>query len=189
VVDPQAIRSSDRRDALLPFARNCACRALGGTPAPDDRPRIEGRFGGAFVTFVRGKTLRGCVGRFEPTTEIVDTVEEVTRASLADSRFANHPITLDELGELTIEVSLLTDPFPTDDPLSLVPGTHGVIVRAGGRSGCFLPKVASERGWTAEEFLSNCCATKAGLADDAWRSPETEVLLFTADVLSEEERD
>jgi len=39
-----------------------------------------------------------------------------------------------------------------------------------------------ETGWSKEEFLSYCCAHKAGLAADAWKDPETEVYLFTADV-------
>ncbi len=67
----------------------------------------------------------------------------------------------------------------------MVPGEHGIIVRRGDRSGCFLPKVAGERGWSAEETLSNCCTMKAGLAADAWREPGTEVCLFTADAFDE----
>ncbi|MEN6424930.1 MAG: AMMECR1 domain-containing protein, partial [Phycisphaerales bacterium] len=37
-------------------------------------------------------------------------------------------------------------------------------------------------GWTREEFLSYCCFHKAGLPADAWKDPETEVYLFTAEV-------
>jgi len=45
-----------------------------------------------------------------------------------------------------------------------------------------LPQVATEAGWSKEEFLSYCCAHKAGLPADAWKDSETEVYLFTADV-------
>jgi AMMECR1 domain-containing protein len=45
-----------------------------------------------------------------------------------------------------------------------------------------LPQVATETGWTKEEFLSYCCSHKAGLPAEAWKDPKTEVLLFTAEV-------
>jgi AMMECR1 domain-containing protein len=45
-----------------------------------------------------------------------------------------------------------------------------------------LPQVATETGWTKEQFLSYCCAHKAGLPPDAWKDQKTEVYLFTADV-------
>lgn len=182
----RTIESQAQQRQLLGFARHTAYRALGENErTPHEKPVIEGRFGGAFVTFWKGKTLRGCVGTFVPTTDIASTVAEMTRASLEDHRFAANPISAAELANLELEVSILSDATPTDDPSSLTPGVHGIMVRRGGQSGCFLPKVASERGWSAEAFLSNCCVMKAGLPADAWRKPDTEVLLFTAQVFSE----
>jgi AmmeMemoRadiSam system protein A len=125
------------------------------------------------------------MGTFAPTEDLVTTLEEVTQSSLTDPRFASNPITAQELPELDIEVSVLTAPEPTDDPAGLVPGRHGILIRRGTRSGCFLPKVASERGWSAEEFLSHCCTMKAGLPADAWRDPKTHVQLFEAEAFSE----
>lgn len=180
------IESPQDRQRLLRLARETAERLLGAkNRSTGEKPAIEGRFGGAFVTFWHGSMLRGCVGTFAPTTDIAATIQEVTRSSLSDPRFAANPITAAELSNLTIEVSILTDPVPTDDPGSLVPGRHGILVRRGVRSGCFLPKVAAERGWSAEEFLSTCCTMKAGLAADAWKEPDTEVLLFEAEAFSE----
>jgi len=180
------IGSPQQRRQLLLVARETSERFLSAAKreAPES-PSIEGRFGGAFVTFWNAKALRGCVGTFAPTTDINATIQEVTKASLKDPRFAVDPITAAELKDLEIEISILSDPEPTDDPASLVPGRHGIVVRRGMQSGCFLPKVATERNWSAEEFLSNCCTMKAGLAADAWREPDTEVLLFEAEVFSE----
>lgn len=180
------IESAQDRQQLLRCARETAIHALGAAKgAPPEKLSIEGRFGGAFVTLWRGSTLRGCIGSFVPTHDLAATIQELTRSSLKDARFTSDPIIAAELPELTIEVSILSDPKPTDDPASLVPGQHGIIIRRGGRSGCFLPKVALERGWSAEEFLSNCCTMKAGLDSDAWRGPDTEVLVFEAQVFSE----
>lgn len=180
------VESLEHQQQLLAYSRETAAKELGvAIEAPRQKPEVPGRFGGAFVTLWRGKTLRGCVGTFTATTDVAATIADMTRASLEDSRFAANPVTVDELEHLGIEISILSDPEPTADPKKLVPGTHGVIVRRGTHSGCFLPKVASERGWSAETFLSNCCTTKAGLGANAWREPDTDVLLFTAQVFSE----
>ncbi len=64
-------------------------------------------------------------------------------------------------------------------------GVHGVLVRQGYRSGVYLPQVATETGWTKDEFLTSLCAHKAGLAADAWKDPATEIYIFTAEVFGE----
>lgn len=182
----RTIESPQQQRQLLGIARETSEQLLGAAKREaSEKPVIEGRFGGVFITFWNNRALRGCVGTFAPTTDINATIQDVTKASLKDPRFASDPITAAELEDLEIEISILSDPEPTDDPASLVPGKHGIVVRRGTRSGCFLPKVAAERGWSAEEYLSNCCTMKAGLAADAWKEPDTEVLLFEAEVFCE----
>jgi len=77
----------------------------------------------------------------------------------------------------------------TNDPMSLRLGVHGIYIVKGARSGCFLPQVATETGWSAEEFLACCCAHKANLPPDAWKDADTDVYLFTAEVFGESEQD
>jgi uncharacterized protein (TIGR00296 family) len=74
-----------------------------------------------------------------------------------------------------------------NDPQTIVPGVHGVIVKLGQKQGVFLPQVATEQGWGLEEFLSNLCVQKAGLPADAWKDPRTRLESFTADVFSEKD--
>lgn len=173
------------RAALLTLARRTATLHLSNEGTSVATPHVAGTFGGVFVTFWSKRQLRGCMGRFGRTSNIADVVRDSTVASLRDERFRDNPIRLDELDELTIELSILSDLTPTNDPLSLEPGTHGIFIRRGKSSGCFLPKVAVERGWTAEEFLSHCCTMKAGLPAGAWRDSATQVSLFTAEVFAE----
>jgi uncharacterized protein (TIGR00296 family) len=75
-----------------------------------------------------------------------------------------------------------------DDPLDLELGKHGIYVKKGFRSGCFLPQVAEDTGWSKEEFLSHCCSGKAGLNSGAWQDPDTEVYVFTAEIVSENDQ-
>jgi hypothetical protein len=171
----------------LELARAAAERHLGLARAkiPDRWPPGPRCFGGLFVTYCSGPTLRGCVGTFVPTTDLWQAIQDVAIAAMGDPRFADRPITATDLPTLRIELSLLSELMPATEPhLVLKPGVHGIVVRRGDQSGCFLPKVAEQRAWTAEEFLSNCCTMKAGLPHDAWRQPGTDVLLFTATVVA-----
>jgi uncharacterized protein len=138
---------------------------------------------GCFVTLKNGDQLRGCLGNFTGDRPLIQMVIEMAKASAtSDPRFLDEPITPDELPHLDIEISVLSPLKRTADPLSLRLGIDGIYIKKGYHSGCFLPQVAEETGWTKEEFLSYCCSHKAGLAADAWKDPKTEVLLFTAEV-------
>jgi len=186
--------SIEARRALLAVARSAVEAAVRGEPSPEfPREATEGTVGdelaeprGAFVTLKTRGRLRGCLGHFEADAPARERVREMARASaLDDPRFAGDRIRPDELGNVQIEISLLHPREKVDDPLSIELGRDGIQVRKGARTGCFLPQVATETGWTKEEFLSHCCSHKAGLAPDAWRDPATEVLRFRAEVFGD----
>jgi AmmeMemoRadiSam system protein A len=178
--------TTDQQDALLKLARQTAAHTLGKNSVIENHEEfIPGRYGGVFVTFWNGPDLRGCVGSLSPTDDLLQIVPSVTRSSLTDRRFTTNPIHAEELESLKIEISVLSELERVIDPVTLTPGTHGVLIRRGQRSGCFLPKVAGERGWSTDDMLSNCCRMKAGLDAEAWRLPDTEIYSFTALVFSD----
>jgi AmmeMemoRadiSam system protein A len=173
---------------LFRIARQAVGAALSGLDSPpsdlecdwpDPLPR------GVFVTLRRGRKLRGCIGTFAPQGPLPRTVWEMAAAAARDPRFVHDPLSASELGDLRIEISVLSPLERTSDPHSLKVGTHGVYLRSPDGTGCFLPDVATEFGWNAEQFLSHCCTDKAMLATDAWRDPRTEVYLFTVEKIAE----
>jgi AmmeMemoRadiSam system protein A len=138
---------------------------------------------GCFVTLKNHDQLRGCIGQFVSDKPLIELIIDMAQASVSgDPRFLDNPITEEELNELDIEISVLSPLQKTDDPLSLRLGIDGIYIKRDHASGCFLPQVATETGWSKEDFLSYCCAHKAGLPADAWKDPQTEVYLFTAEV-------
>lgn len=139
---------------------------------------------GCFVTLTNAGRLRGCIGTFMPDLPLGQLVLEMARAAAQDSRFMHNPITPPELERLSIEVSLLSPLVQTNQPELLEVGKDGIYIVQGNRSGCFLPEVATDQGWDAPEFLSQCCAGKAGLPPDAWRDSNTKVFLFTSEKIS-----
>ena len=102
---------------------------------------------------------------------------------MSDPRFP--PVRPDELPHLSVQVSILTHPVPMRSLDELEIGRHGVIVRRGRNRGLFLPQVATQFRLSPEQFLSLCCSEKAGLPPDAWRDPQTEVLLFETRCVSD----
>jgi AmmeMemoRadiSam system protein A len=174
-----------QKQTLLKVARDTVEAVIKGgqTPKPDsDDPQLNAHCG-CFVTLKNKSRLRGCIGRFISDIPLIELVVEMAKASATgDPRFFADPITADELEQLDVEISVLSPLLRTDQPLSLRLGVDGIYIKKGRVSGCFLPQVATETGWTKEEFLSYCCAHKAGLAPNAWKDPETEVYFFTAEV-------
>jgi AmmeMemoRadiSam system protein A len=177
--------NDEQEQALLKIARDTIEAVIRQKPAErpeSDDPELNAPCG-CFVTLKNRGRLRGCIGQFTSDSPLVELIAEMAKASAtSDPRFLADPIKPNELEKLDVEISVLSPLQRTDDPLSLRLGVDGIYIKKGRASGCFLPQVAPETGWTKEEFLSYCCAHKAGLAPDAWQDPETEVYFFTAEV-------
>ena len=182
--------SPGARRELLAIARRALAAAVRGEPEPKAESRLPelAAHCGCFVTYKNAGRLRGCIGCFTSERPLAETVAEYARISATqDWRFSDDPIAPEELDRIDIEISVLSPLEPIKNPLDLELGVHGIYIRRGGRSGCFLPQVATEHGMSKEQFLSECCAGKAGLAPDAWRDPQTEVSVFTAEIVEERE--
>ena len=171
---------------LLDFARTTIRRYLTTETLPLPRgfpPRLQFRQG-AFVTLRKGGELRGCIGHMAEDSPLSRTVGSVAmEAAFNDSRF--NSLTLSELGDIKIEVSVLTPARPVAGDKDIVLGRDGVILSKSGRSAVFLPQVATEQGWGTPELLENLCR-KAGLPPGSWKSG-AQLFTFQAEVFHEEE--
>ncbi len=128
---------------------------------------------GAFVTLnhrnmkpgAAGR-LRACMGLMDSSQKLEDAVIEAALSASRDPRFPQ--LRLDELADLSLEVSVLSPSRPVSSYREIVPGRDGVVLSKQGRRAVFLPQVAVEQGWDLETMLSHL-ARKAGLARDAWK--------------------
>ncbi len=175
--------SDEDRARLVSLARSSVESQVKGADSqpPEVLDGILGEPLGCFVTLTNKGRLRGCIGTFRPQGPLGATIVEMGRSAAVDPRFVMNPITPAELDELTVEVSVLSALEEKAEPEKLEIGKHGIYIIGRGTAGCFLPEVATDMGWSAEEFLSNCCQSKAGLPSDAWRQPDTKVYLFTSE--------
>jgi AmmeMemoRadiSam system protein A len=174
---------------LARYAKRKVASALG--QRVDATPIIvEGRsVDGAFVTITIENNLRGCMGYVGVRQPLLKAVERAAMAAaFEDPRFP--PLTSGELPLSVFEVTLLgplrplASRAPQELAASIQLGVHGLLVRRMGFSGLLLPQVAVEYGWGASEFLSQTCL-KAGLPEDCWCQPDTEVYLFEGKWFSE----
>ncbi len=178
-----------QQETLLALARASITAAVNGEELPDpptDAP-IFSEPRAVFVTLHREGRLRGCIGGLEARQPLGEAViSAAVSAALRDPRFP--PVSPHEVEDLHIEISVLSPMRLVESPDEIVVGTHGVLVRQGGRSGVFLPQVAPEQGWDRETMLSNLCSHKAGLPADAWQHG-AELHVFTAQVFAEDEQE
>ena len=91
---------------------------------------------------------------------------------------------LEELNELTIEISVLTPQRRLTDLDQIELGTHGLVIRQGASQGVFLPQVPLEEGWDRQATLEHPCL-KAGLLLDCWAA-DAWLYAFEAIVIAEE---
>ncbi len=183
--------SDSSKKELLAIARRSAEGALSRDhqpPRENANPELAPPMG-CFVTYKNHGELRGCIGCFEADKPLYSVVHEYAAISATqDYRFASNPITLAELPDITIEISVLTPMKKISDPRKEIElGKHGIYIKKGMRGGTYLPQVATEHNMSFEEFLGTCCAHKAGLPFDAWETdPELEIYTYEAIVFSEE---
>ena len=139
---------------------------------------------GVFVTLRKNGNLRGCIGYIEGREPLAEAVKKMTIASSTeDPRFPQ--VSKKELKDIKIEISVLSKLKRVKNADDIILGKHGVIVKKGFNSGVFLPQVATETGWSKEEFMNHLCEDKAGLPRSSWKDGETEIYTFTAQIFEE----
>lgn len=143
-----------------------------------------------FVTLKRRGALRGCIGTLSACEPLAESVRRNScNAAFCDPRFP--ALTGAELPEVTIEVSVLSEPrrLETNGPEGLLgrlrPGVDGVVLSRGESRATFLPQVWEQLP-RKEDFLRHLCL-KAGLPRDAWREAGTEVSTYQVQHFEETE--
>ncbi|MDR2587750.1 MAG: AmmeMemoRadiSam system protein A [Coriobacteriales bacterium] len=134
------------------------------TLSAQDREVLEAlhsRCAGVFVSFHKGKDLRGCIGTIVATRG--DIFEEICHntvsAAAHDPRFT--AIRAGEREELSCSVDVLGPAEPVDDVATLDAKRYGVIVSRGFRRGLLLPNLEGVNS-PAEQI--DIALQKAGIA-------------------------
>ncbi|HTP13231.1 MAG TPA: AmmeMemoRadiSam system protein B, partial [Bacteroidota bacterium] len=175
--------TAHEEQSLLSLARMALERHFGLTHRDIDTTALSGNLKqpcGAFVTLNENNRLRGCIGRFEPGEPLYKVVVDMAVASATqDYRFS--AVRPEELKSIEIEISVLTPLRKIESVDEIQMGKHGIYIRKGDRAGTFLPQVATETGWTKEEFLGHCAQDKAGIGWNGWKDADLfvyEALVF-----------
>ncbi|MEE4310609.1 MAG: AmmeMemoRadiSam system protein B [candidate division KSB1 bacterium] len=177
--------NEEDKKTLLKIAREAIEHGVEYKSPPQLKPKsqILKEKRGAFVTLNKDGMLRGCIGYIVATKPLGETVQEMAAAAaFRDPRFS--PVRKEEVGDLEIEISVLTPLKQIRDIQEIEVGVHGLMIEKGGRSGLLLPQVAVDYKWDKMTFLEHTCK-KAGLSADSWKSPDAVIKIFSAEIFHE----
>jgi len=177
--------NTNEKNTLLKLARDTINEYLKSGTVIKTPPAqgVLGEVCGAFVTLHKGDDLRGCIGNMIGRGPLVETIRDMAiAAATEDPRFET--VRLNEMKDISIEISVLTPMRRIKDVSEIEVGKHGILMKRGYNQGVLLPQVATEWKWNREEFLKHTCM-KAGLPEDAWKSPDTIIEIFSAEVFGE----
>jgi AmmeMemoRadiSam system protein A len=172
-----------QKHALVELARRSVIATVSGIAPPTLSVTLPDA-SGVFVTIKRRGELRGCLGTLQCHRGLAGEVARCAAdAATEDPRFP--PVSMDELPDVAVEVSVLgpLEPIDPRDPGAIVVGRHGLVAERGVRRGLLLPQVATEWDWNVEQFLQQTCL-KAGLDPDAWQH-DARIFRFEAEVIGE----
>ncbi|MBN1952524.1 MAG: AmmeMemoRadiSam system protein B [Bacteroidales bacterium] len=188
--EPEFTLTREEKIKLLKIARQTLADYIPGklkfTPEEKDLTPLLKTGAGAFVTLEKNGQLRGCIGNFQASQALYLTVRDMAiAAATQDHRFP--AVEASEIPKLDIEISVLTPMRKINSIDEIELGKHGIYIRKGSQTGTFLPQVATETGWTLEEFLGHCARDKAGIGWDGWKTAD--IYVYEALVFSEHEPD
>ena len=187
-INMDELLNTDQKRRLLKIARQALENYIRDrkTLEPKEDDPVLAEEMGAFVTLHKNEDLRGCIGNMIGKGPLYLTIRDMAiSAAMQDPRFS--PVKEDELAKIDIEISVLSPLEKIDDPHSIIMGKHGVLVKSGFRSGVYLPQVATETGWSRDEFMESLCLHKAGMPADSWKKGACDIYIFTAEVFGEKE--
>lgn len=179
------------RNILLKIARAAIESPLSGKDQsevlPEDLPPTLKKRGASFVTLTINGNLRGCIGNLTAVQPLYqDVAENAVSAAFNDPRFP--PLSKEELSQITIEISVLSQPVSfhygaTAELVSyLQKNKPGLILQKGFHQATFLPQVWEDLPAPAD-FLAHLCL-KAGLTADEWQKGQLRVFTYTVENFS-----
>jgi AmmeMemoRadiSam system protein B/AmmeMemoRadiSam system protein A len=183
---PETELGDEEKETLLQISRESVASAVRSGTLDDYSPSVDDALredAAVFVTLRKNGELRGCVGSILATEPLAIAVANAAaNAALNDHRF--QAVGENELADLDYEISVLSPFRRITDVAQLKVGQHGLLIEKGHYRGLLLPQVATEHGWDAITFLEHTCV-KAGLPPNAWKEPEADIYIFSANVFGE----
>ena len=191
---PDSNLTQEQGQLLVKLAKTTISKEL-GRPVQDmdelDRALSQKPFDmrcGTFVTLNKNGQLRGCIGSLTDDEAISQGVRHnAVNAAFHDPRFP--PLSQDELDQIQVEVSVLSEPQPlvyrdAQDLLTkLRVDVDGVILGKGFARATFLPQVWEQLP-NPKDFLTHLCR-KAGLPGNAWENTKLDISTYQVEYFEE----
>lgn len=154
-------------------------------PLCEKTPAVFNQLGACFVTLEKHDNLRGCIGSIIAYSSLMnDLIKNSQNSAFSDPRF--QPLRREEFDELSINVSLLSDPeemhFENEADLltQIRPFVDGIIIKERGYQAVYLPSVWEQL--PDKTLFLNSLKVKAGLSENYF-SQTFEAYRFTTEYI------
>ena len=154
---------------LLNLCRNVIKSRFNGNKILTNHSQVFNEYGACFVTLKKFHNLRGCIGSIVAHQPLIsDLVQNAQSAAFHDPRF--NPVEESELNDLSIDVSILSEPkqmsFSDEADLlrQIVPFKDGIIIKDGWQQAVYLPSVWEDL--PDKELFLKSLKIKAGMSPD-----------------------
>lgn len=154
---------------LLKLCRNIILSRFNREKLYTGHAPVFNQLGACFVTLKKKGNLRGCIGSIISYQPLInDIVQHAQDAAFRDPRF--NPVEENEVEDLTIDISILSEPKPItfkdeQDLLNqIVPFKDGIIIKDKGYQAVYLPSVWEDL--PEKTLFLNSLKMKAGLPSD-----------------------
>ena len=154
---------------MLDLAKNVISSKFNNKELFTNHAPVFSELGACFVTLNKRGALRGCIGSIIAHQPLIrDLIQHAQDAAFHDPRF--NPVNEDEVEELEIDISLLSDPKKIDftdeqDLLNkIVPNKDGIIIRDGRYQAVYLPSVWEQI--PEKDMFLKSLKIKAGLSPE-----------------------
>jgi len=126
---------------ILAYARACILHELDSDSTMPENPVGTGEFPvtGMYLTLMKGRDVRACVGRFSPpSSDPVKSVGALAKEVVYyDTR--NRPLSLHEMAGLSLVISFVGTRKEISDPYAVDFSTEGLYIAQEGRHAVLLP--------------------------------------------------
>jgi AmmeMemoRadiSam system protein A len=175
--------TKEQKTMLLDLARNSIQTHHTREPLtkPFDKDLSVKR--GVFVSLHKHGELRGCIGYITGYKDLISSIIEMScSAAFRDPRF--NPVKQNELADIDIEISILSEMVLVNNIKEIEIGRDGLYLDHPYGSGLLLPQVPVEWGWDIPTFLKQICY-KSGLSPSSWSDDKAKLYRFSAEIFSE----
>jgi len=174
--------NKDKNDLLI-IARNSLIFSLNNdTYIPFSDSKILQKNCGAFISMYFEDNLICEHGKFKTDVQLYKFISDMSVMAIKKCKNDNK-ITKDNINNLKIEISILSDLKKVLNVNDIQLDKHGIYMTKNDKCGYYFPQEIIENKWSLFELLGHCSQDKMNMKWDEWKS--SNIFIFESEEFNE----